>query len=125
MPIHTLAFNFPIESLNTSLQVGDIIYYVPTATPVSPIPTYDIGDLDNVRRYGVLTAITETATGFTLTVDSILSVVVDTEYIMFAKEKKANTTSLLGYYADVQFVNNSKKKAELFSVGSEVTESSK
>ena len=126
MPIHVLTFNFPIESLNTSLQVGDIIYYVPTTTWThSAIPTYDIGDLDNVRRYGVLTVITETATGFTLTVDSILSVVVDTEYIMFAKEKKANTTSLLGYYADVQFVNNSKKKAELFSVGSEVTESSK
>jgi hypothetical protein len=125
MPIHQLTFNFSIESLNTSLQVGDIIYYVPTTSPGATIQTYDVGDLDNVREYGVLTVITETATGFTLTVDSVLSIVVDTEYIMFAKEKKANTTSLLGYYADIQFVNNSKEKAELFSVGSEVTESSK
>ena len=44
---------------------------------------------------------------------------------MFAKEKKTNTTSLVGYYADVKFVNNSRDKAELFSVGSEITESSK
>ena len=43
----------------------------------------------------------------------------------FVKDKKANTTSLLGYYAEAKFVNNSIDKAELFSVGSEVTESSK
>ena len=44
---------------------------------------------------------------------------------MFAKDKKVNTSSLLGYYADVKFVNNSTTKAELFSVGSEIAESSK
>jgi len=31
----------------------------------------------------------------------------------------------LGYYADVKLENNSKVKAEIFSIGSEVTESSK
>jgi hypothetical protein len=34
-------------------------------------------------------------------------------------------TSLLGYYADVEFSNNATTKAELFSVGSEAFESSK
>jgi hypothetical protein len=33
--------------------------------------------------------------------------------------------SILGYYMQVDFVNDSKEKAELFSVGSEVSESSK
>ena len=32
---------------------------------------------------------------------------------------------LSGYYADAKFQNNSKVKAELFAVSSEVTESSK
>jgi len=32
---------------------------------------------------------------------------------------------LLGYYASVNFVNNSTDKIELFSVGSDVVESSK
>ena len=41
------------------------------------------------------------------------------------QDKKANTSSMLGYYASVNFVNNSTEKAELFSVGSEITESSK
>jgi len=44
---------------------------------------------------------------------------------MFAKNQAINTSSLLGYYADVKFENNSRTKAELFSVGSEISESSK
>ena len=34
-------------------------------------------------------------------------------------------SNLSGYYADVKFENNSKVKAELYAVSSEVTESSK
>ena len=126
MPLHTITFNFPISSLNISLQVGDTIYHVPTTNPTA-FNTFDIGNLSNVQVFGVLTVITDLTplNGFTLTIDSNITTPVSASYIMFAKEKKVNTTSLLGYYADIQFVNNSKEKAELFSVGSEVTESSK
>ena len=44
---------------------------------------------------------------------------------MFSKENEANLGSLLGYVAEVEFTNNSKEKAELFSIGAEVSESSK
>ena len=44
---------------------------------------------------------------------------------MFVKNQVINTSSLLGYYADVKLENNSKRKVEIFSLGSEVTESSK
>ena len=44
---------------------------------------------------------------------------------MFAKNKEVNSSSLKGYYAEVKFVNNSNEKAELFSIGSGVSESSK
>ena len=125
MPIYQVKFNFPIESLNSSLQVGDIIYYVPTPTNSTP---YDVGNLSNVQEYGVLTAITEILiqgiAAFRLTIDSSLTSPITNNYLMFAKEKKTNTTSLAGYYADVIFVNKSIDKAELFSVGSEITESS-
>lgn len=47
------------------------------------------------------------------------------DYISFVKDKRVNTTSLLGYYASINFVNDSKEKAELFSFGSEFSESSK
>ena len=46
-------------------------------------------------------------------------------YLLFVKNQVVNMNGLSGYYADVMFENNSKKKAELFSVSSEITESSK
>ena len=45
--------------------------------------------------------------------------------VKLAKDKKVNSSSLVGYYADVKFVNNTSRKAELFSVGSEISESSR
>ena len=47
------------------------------------------------------------------------------DFVLFTKNNAINTSSLLGYYADVKLENNSKIKAEIFSIGSEITESSK
>ena len=47
------------------------------------------------------------------------------DYIFFVKNQVVNMNGLSGYYADAKFQNNSKVKAELFAVSSEVTESSK
>ena len=47
------------------------------------------------------------------------------DYCMFVKSNIVNTSSLRGYYADVKLENNSTDKIELFSVGSEITLSSK
>ena len=44
---------------------------------------------------------------------------------MFSKNNNANASNLVGYYAKARFENNSKEKAELFAVGSEINESSK
>ena len=41
------------------------------------------------------------------------------------KNNKVNLTSLKGYFAEAKLTNNSKEKAELFAVGSEVSQSSK
>jgi len=46
-------------------------------------------------------------------------------FIMFSKDNGANLTSLKGYYADARFENNSKEKAELYAVSSQIVESSK
>ncbi len=47
------------------------------------------------------------------------------DYIFFVKNQVVNMNGLSGYYADAKFENNSKVKAELFVVSSEITESSK
>ena len=57
--------------------------------------------------------------------DDVVSPPSDGDYISFAKDKRVNTSSLLGYYASVKFVNDSRDKVELFSIGSEIQESSK
>jgi len=57
-------------------------------------------------------------------VDSLGSISVD-DFVFFAKNNVANVSSLLGHYAGAIFENNSTSKTEIFSVGSEVTESSK
>ena len=46
-------------------------------------------------------------------------------FILFSKNQAVNTSNLLGYYMDVRLHNNSKRKAEIFSLNSEITESSK
>ena len=46
-------------------------------------------------------------------------------FIMFTKDNKVNMSSLLGYYAAVEFKNSSGEKAELFNVGTSFFESSK
>ena len=46
-------------------------------------------------------------------------------FIMFSKSNSVNMSALKGYYAEVEFKNESSDKIELFSVGSEINESSK
>jgi len=58
-------------------------------------------------------------------IDNPLTSVDPDNFIMFSKDNKVNKNSLIGYYAEVKLENNSSSKAELFSIGSEITESSK
>jgi|TARA_R110001599_G_scaffold73593_4_gene203435 hypothetical protein len=46
-------------------------------------------------------------------------------FLMFSKDTRVNKNSLIGYYAEIELENNSTDKIELFSLGSEVTQSSK
>ena len=46
-------------------------------------------------------------------------------FIFFSKDNKANLSSLVGYYAEVVMKNESTSKAELYQVGSDISESSK
>ena len=51
--------------------------------------------------------------------------VTTSSFLLFSKDNDVNLSSMLGYYADVQFKNFSTSHAELFTVGAEVTQSSK
>ena len=109
------------DGMNTSAQVGDIVYY---SNNIANAGGFDKSQISETVKFGSIIAIS----GNSITVkydDSIVSPPTGPAFISFVKDKKINTTSLLGYYAEVKFVNNSKDKVELFSVGSEIVESSK
>ena len=106
--------------INSALQIGDTVYYQNTN------PSVDNSLQPNqIIAFGVVTEITE----FTVTVNEAIFgdpiSPTDDMFILFTKNNNINSSSLLGYYADVKFENNSLEKVELFSVGSEITESSK
>ena len=115
------------KEINISAQIGDIAYYTPTEDSsnfkVNSSSSTRIGKIKNIsydnatEEYelvidaGELQGSTPNAT---------------TDFIFFSKDNTVNSSSVLGYYSEVKFENNSnEEKSELFSVGFEVTESSK
>jgi len=122
MPNILLNFDY----MNVSAQVGDIVYYSHSGVNTGG---FDNTALANTRMIGPIVSIVNNAPlpGWDLTVNhtSLAPAPAAGDYISFAKDKKVNTSSPLGYYANVKFVNNSTSKVELFAVGSEVSESSK
>mgnify|MGYP003677435011 CR=1 FL=1 len=123
MPIQNATLNF--HTVNVSAQVGDIVYKTRTGI----MGGFNLGGLDVTKMLGPILDITLMLDGTTNILiqynSDIVSLPTHHHFISFAKDKRVNTTSLLGYYASVNFVNNSSTKIELFSIGSEVSESSK
>ena len=115
------------NDLNISAQIGDIVYY----TNAAPQGGFVQGALASTIMLGPIIEIKHLANGTTSVKvaydNSITSLPPskDKPFYSFAKDKRANTSSMLGYYASVKFVNDSTDKVELFAVGSEVSESSK
>ena len=121
MQIQTLPFSGPI---NSSVQVGDTVYYSALLTvPGTGMQTASSG---SAMLLGIVTSIGSTS----------INVIYDDgpngpalpstgDYIMFEKNEQVNSSSILGHYADVKLVNYSTDKIELFSISSEISESSK
>ena len=101
----TITFNNP---LNVSVQVGDIVYYL------------DSGEVIEIGK--VLTISGKT---ITCEIDQNQANPPNSSFILFSKYNRKNLTSITGYYADVEMRNDSQEYAEIFSVGSEIFESSK
>ncbi len=108
-----------------SLQIGDTAYYITTGESGGFINANE----NNLVEIGEITNITadtvNNTTTLTCDIPDNATPPTITDFILFAKDNRANMSSLLGYYAEVEFSNNSTIKAELFSAGSEVFESSK
>ena len=146
---NTLVLTF-LKPINISVQPGDAIYGTSVLNHVSG---YDVGHLDNEQEnpfvyLGTCAFLSESSTtpkqyllninpvnpdlmssseqGFDpATMDTFPVFPVQTNYIMFTKDHPVNTSNLKGYFAEIELRNSSKEKAELFSVSTQVTPSSK
>ena len=121
-----VALNFD-HDINASLQVGDEVYYCPNRS-WGGFSTVDDEVLPGtgIVHMGKCTSIDRDQNEIVVDSDSaVLTGLVVGVFIMFGKSSQANLSSLLGYYAETTFVNNSPKKAELFAASTEFFESSK
>jgi hypothetical protein len=131
MPVLQLNFNYP---LNDSAQIEDAVFVFQNmnnqanfSVDIAPSATY-LGNIFKINNPNNEVGLGQTyiqvyhpapvpAVWATLNVGS--------DYIMFQKHRSPGVSGVLGYYAEMEFRNNSTKKAELFAVGSEIFESSK
>ncbi len=127
MPTVTLPFDFDIEE--TGAAIGDAVYYISN----SNLPTsgnFNISDnLNDIIEIGEITAFNTITIGssYTVEVDCSNSITLPTsgDYIFYAKNNAVSKSSLIGYYAETKFVNNSTDYAEMFRTGLRAVESSK
>tara|TARA_Y100000114_G_C11550790_1_gene227073 strand:- start:14 stop:397 length:384 start_codon:yes stop_codon:yes gene_type:complete len=127
MALITITFSNPI---NTSVQANrnattaepkgaDIAYFTPTT---------NVGGFDTATglvEIGPITSINRGTNTITVFYSSSSNVPSSGDFIMFAKNRIVNAGSVLGYYAKLRVKNNSTKRAELYSLSVDVTESSK
>jgi hypothetical protein len=149
----TINLDFTNNIDNTSLQVGDLVYYVPH----SPLGGFDnsqndptlIGEVDEILPNtefapavcsifpGLYTTQQScednggqwlpALIGFRLIVDNTATNITPSlgDFILFSKNSQINLSGLVGYYAEIKIVNDSKQKAEMYCMASEISLSSK
>jgi len=123
-----------LTPINTSCQVGDSVYVVDVTAQGTAVGAFFSGSTSNVVFFGIVTnLLNPTGTSSDAIVITIEHNIDPTnfptfymnKFFIFSKDKKINTSGITGYYAKAKFENNSKKHAELFSVGAEIALSSK
>lgn len=117
-----------VNSLNDSLQVGDMVYTIKTTQQTGSQDLQDAAGVGVTKIVGILRRITQNSNIVSLEVDesSFLppNIPGSGDFLMFSKYNQTDG-DVNGYYAEAKFKNNSKEKAELFSVGSEIIINSK
>ena len=106
----SITLTFP-KPLNVSVQIGDTAYYT---NDFNGETITQIGEITDVGVYSIDCNISPSTPRPT-----------NTSFILFSKTNAANISGLTGYFAEAVFKNDSTDKIELFSVGSEIFESSK
>ena len=97
----------------TDTGAWDIIYFVKIE---------DGKQVGDIVQLGECIAVTTGATTYSVVVQTTGTELLPTanDYIFFGKDNKINTSSLSGYFAEVEMTNDSTASAELFAVSAEI-----
>jgi len=113
----TITFTQPI---NVSLQIGDIAYYTGQTTLGGF--SHDTG----LVSMGSVISIAGNRLSFICNISNSTPRPVAASFICFAKDTRVNLSGLTGYFAEVEFrTTDQLKQSEMFTVSSEISESSK
>ena len=134
MALITIPFSFP---LNVSVDIGDTAYVASVGFNVSGQSGGHVhsrhSDIKEIGEIIEISPLLINGESFIIVDDaqtdfSLQHVIAANDFIMFSKDNRVNLSNILGYYAKIKMINNLSgisKAAELFSVGAEVTQSSK
>ena len=117
-PVNTsLQAKISATAINTSNENDsggwDIIYFVKIENGKQS---------GNIIQLGECIAVTTGATTYNVVVQTTGTELLPTanDFIFFGKDNKINTSSLSGYFAEVEMINDSTASAELFAVSAEI-----
>lgn len=124
------------DEINNSMEVGDIVYYTNTTTSdgfeVSSNTIVQIGTIESIttdtNQYlddGVTANSTYNKKIVVVDCESDLTPPTTNDFIFFSKNNVVNVSAVKGYYSLIEFKNNSTSATEMFSVGCDISESSK
>ena len=124
-----------LKNLNTSLQIGDAVYAHGVNEQIAGGLQQTNGDTGTTEFIGILRKIDNLGNNqYKLHIDNdptkhpfsvdnpykgVYYLPKYNDFIMFSKFEQGDS-GVLGYYAKARFVNDSKEKAELFAVSSEI-----
>ena len=125
---YKLFFN---HTLNVSIQPGDMVMYC-TTTPktINGKKFYQSGknfmsiDMTRPKKFGYAVEVNHKAKW--VLVNNITPGVYpgEDDYIFFSKDRRANISGVVGYFAETKYVNDSKKKTEILATAIDYAESS-
>jgi hypothetical protein len=111
-PSLVIDFTLPApETINSLINIGDVIYFRPAAAPATFVES------------GPITAIDRTTTPQTITVNPAVGIPTTGDFVFAVKNSVAESYGLRGHYNTVKLTNGLSTFVELFAVSSEIFKS--
>ena len=118
------------NSVNESLQVGDVVYYSQVLNSQGgrnhPVSGHNskpsiIGRVTDINRTTRIVGVFSSLNGW-----QINNVFVNKEpYLFFRKDTRANYSGIIGYFMEVEYRNYSSLKSEIFATAVDYADSSR